>query len=34
MATDRQVPVYVALDAYNLVFAVEILRELHPTRGC
>jgi putative DNA primase/helicase len=30
MATDRQVPVYVALDAYNLVFAVEILRELHP----
>jgi putative DNA primase/helicase len=30
MATDRQVPVYVALDAYNLAFAVEILRELHP----
>jgi putative DNA primase/helicase len=30
MATDRQVPVYVALDAYNLGFVVEILRELHP----
>jgi putative DNA primase/helicase len=30
MATDRQVPVYVALDAYNLVHVVEILRELHP----
>lgn len=30
MATDRQVPVYVALDAYNLAFAVEILRPLHP----
>jgi putative DNA primase/helicase len=30
MATDRQVPVYVALDAYNLVFVVEILRDLHP----
>ncbi|MFC5498148.1 toprim domain-containing protein [Caenimonas terrae] len=30
MATDRQVPVYVALDAYNLVFVVEILRKVHP----
>ena len=30
MATDRQVPVYVTLDAYNLPFVVEILRELHP----
>jgi putative DNA primase/helicase len=30
MGTDRQVPVYVALDAYNLVFVVEILRRLHP----
>lgn len=30
MATDRQVPVYVALDAYNLMFVVEILRSLHP----
>lgn len=30
MATDRQVPVYVALDAYNLGFVVEILRRLHP----
>lgn len=30
MATDRQLPVYVALDAYNLVFVVEILRKAHP----
>jgi putative DNA primase/helicase len=30
MATDRKMPVYIALDAYNLVFVVEILRELHP----
>lgn len=30
MATDRQLPVYVALDAYNLVFVVEILRRVHP----
>lgn len=30
LATDRQVPVYVALDAYNLGFVVEILRALHP----
>ncbi len=30
MATDWQLPVYVALDAYNLVFVVEILRALHP----
>jgi putative DNA primase/helicase len=30
MATDRQLPVYVALDAYNLPFVVEILREIHP----
>jgi putative DNA primase/helicase len=30
MATDRQVPVVVALDAYNLVFVVEILRKVHP----
>jgi putative DNA primase/helicase len=30
MATDRQLPVYVALDAYNLGFVVEILRRQHP----
>lgn len=30
MATGRRWPVFVALDAYNLVFVVEILRELHP----
>jgi len=30
MATGRRWPVYVALDAYNLVFVVEILRALHP----
>lgn len=29
MAIDRQVPVYVALDAYNLGFVVEILRRIH-----
>lgn len=30
MATGREWPVYVALDAYNLVFVVDMLRELHP----
>lgn len=30
MATSRRWPVYVALDAYNLMFVVEILRGLHP----
>lgn len=30
MATGRRWPVYVALDAYNLVWVVEILREIHP----
>jgi putative DNA primase/helicase len=30
MATDRQLPVYVALDAYNLGAVVEILRRMHP----
>jgi putative DNA primase/helicase len=29
-ATGRRWPVYVALDAYNLVWVVEILRKLHP----
>lgn len=28
-ATGRRWPVYVALDAYNLVFVVDVLRELH-----
>jgi putative DNA primase/helicase len=31
MATDRQVPVYIALDAYNLEPVVEIVRAIHPT---
>jgi putative DNA primase/helicase len=31
MATGRRWPVFVALDAYNLVFVVEILRKQHPT---
>lgn len=30
MATERRFPVYVALDAYNLQWAVGILRDLHP----
>lgn len=30
MATDRQVPLYVALDAYNLEAVVSIVRQLHP----
>src|SRR5690242_253751 len=30
MATDHQIPVYVALDAYKLVHVVETLRRLHP----
>jgi putative DNA primase/helicase len=30
MATGRRWPVYVALDAYNLAFVVDILREIHP----
>jgi putative DNA primase/helicase len=30
MALDRQVPLYVALDAYNLAYVVEIVRALHP----
>lgn len=30
MATGRRWPVFVALDAYNLVFVVEILRALYP----
>jgi putative DNA primase/helicase len=30
MATGRRWPVYVALDAYNLGFVVEILRQVHP----
>jgi putative DNA primase/helicase len=29
MATGRRWPVYVALDAYNLVFVVDMLRQLH-----
>jgi putative DNA primase/helicase len=32
MATGRRWPVYVALDAYNLAFVVEILRTLHPSQ--
>lgn len=31
MATGRRWPVFVALDAYNLVWVVEILRKLYPT---
>lgn len=31
MATGRRWPVFVALDAYNLLYAVEILRRLYPT---
>jgi putative DNA primase/helicase len=30
MATARQLPVFVTLDAYNLAFVVELLRELYP----
>jgi putative DNA primase/helicase len=30
MAMEKTLPVYVALDAYNLVWVVEILRKLHP----
>jgi putative DNA primase/helicase len=32
MATGRRWPVYVALDAYNLGFVLEILRALHPAQ--